>query len=302
MPFTGPGENMLKIEYPTKLLLGVVFIAYVCLQGTVLLQKLNDKLLGASIEKLPAALGNSYDYLVAGGSNALLGISAERIAQKTGLSSYNLAISAAEGAGLLNYQEWLQTSKTTTKTVIYSSMNLWYLGKTAPFEQLPDTNANQSLKRPLINAPLIRIISYTRTQPPSSINQHGDMTMFNCDAQIPLFDTALADASNIDQTRLQKFIQTVQSTQKSVHADEILVRIPPIYVSEQSIPEFKKYLSYVLSAFRENGIRLLGTEQALTTDPTKMCFGPNHPTTDARAEYTDALIQEITTHKQLVLQ
>lgn len=298
----GPGENMFKIEYPTKLVLGVVFFAYACIQGTLLLYKINDKLLGASIDKLPTVVGKNYDYLVAGGSNALLGVSAERITQKTGLRSYNLAISAAEGAGLLNYQKWLQQSNSSAKTLIYSSMNLWYFGKTAPFEQIPDTTSSQPPKRPLIEMPLIRIISFTRKQPPSSVNKYGDMTMFACDAQIPIFDASLGNTEAIDSTRLQKFIQTVEATKNSVHADEILVRLPPIYISPESEPTFKNYIAYIHTALKEHGINLLGTEQALTTDPTKMCFGPNHPTPKAREEYTDELIQELLSRKLIASQ
>ncbi|MFO1370831.1 MAG: hypothetical protein U1F46_17765 [Marinagarivorans sp.] len=293
---------MFKFEYPTKLVLGAVFFVYTCIQGTLLLGKLNDKLLSASIDKLTPADGKHYDYLVAGGSNAMLGISAERIAQKTGLKSYNIAISAAEGAGLLNYPDWLQQSNSHAKTLIYSSMNLWYFGKTAPFEQLPDATLSQPLKRPLIETPLIRTISYARKKPSSSVNQYGDMTMFACDAQIPFFDAGLGDTTAIDQSRLQKFIQTVKATKNSVHADEIYVRLPPIYVSAESALTFKNYITYIHKALASYGIELLGTEQALTTDSTKMCFGPNHPTAQAREEYTDALIQELLSHKLLASQ
>ncbi|HRH76201.1 MAG TPA: hypothetical protein PK129_02550, partial [Cellvibrionaceae bacterium] len=149
---------MLKIEYTIKLLLAAIFIAYVCVQGTLFLAKFNDKLFGTRLEKSPSTVRKNYDYLVVGGSNAMFGISVERITQKTGLNGYNLAMSV-EGAGLLNYQEWLEQSNSHARTLIYSSMNLWYFGKTAPFEQIPDATLSKPLKRPLIEVPLIRTIS-----------------------------------------------------------------------------------------------------------------------------------------------
>jgi hypothetical protein len=302
MPYTGPGENMLKTEYLIKAALSLIFVIYIGSQGTLILQKLNDKLLAASLNKPPLEFQSKYDYVIAGGSNALLGISAQRINQKTGLSSFNLAISAAEGAGVLNYQEWLRKSNLSAETIIYSSMNLWYLAKHAPFEKIPDASTNQPLKRPFIATPLIRTLSLTRKQSPASTNQYGDITMFACDSEIPYFEASFANTDFIDSSRLEKFIRIINATKKSMHANQILVRIPPIYVSPQSVPDFKKYLSYVHKALRENGATLIGSEDALTTDSKRMCFGPNHPTKEAREEYTDTIIKELTSHKQLVLQ
>lgn len=258
--------------------------------------------MSASIKKQYGANDKTYDYIVAGGSNALIGISAQTIARKTSSITYNIAISACEGAGLLNYPIWLSQMHLKTKTVIYSSMNIWHLAMRSPCELYSDSLSDQDFRRPFITVPLARTISNTLSQMPFTINEHGDLTVPYCDKRIKPFDKEFAHKDNIADSRIKKFIELVNSIKQSLRAEEILVRAPPIFVSAQSIPEFKNYLSYVHSVLRENGITLLGTEQALTTDPTKMCFGHNHPTTDARAEYTDALIQEITTYKQLVLQ
>ena len=56
------------------------------------------------MDKKFKSAGNNYDYIIAGGSNALVGLSAQELSRKTGYSAYNLAISSCEGAGLLNYQ------------------------------------------------------------------------------------------------------------------------------------------------------------------------------------------------------
>jgi hypothetical protein len=294
---------MLKNEYAIKFTLFIFFVCYIFFQESLSFHKMSDKLLSASLDKINAQEKNiSIDYAVTGGSNALLGISSQQIAKKTALSSYNFAISAAEGVGVLNYQEWLKKTHASAKTIIYSSMNVWYLGKSAPFEMLPGKERTQHEKSSIISTPLIRAVSYAFKKSPVNINEYGDLTMVSCDAQIPFFEPAFADTSNIDPKRVMKFIETIERTQKSLASVEILIRIPPIYVAPDYVELFQNYLTFVHEILREKGMAVVGFDQAITTDPTKMCFGPNHPTPSAREEYTDALIQEITSSKQLVFQ
>ncbi|HEY6530483.1 MAG TPA: hypothetical protein VIZ65_17475 [Cellvibrionaceae bacterium] len=294
---------MLKSEYTLKVMFSIIFVFYILFQGSLSLQKINDKLLSASLDKINLKKGKiSFDYAVVGGSNALLGISSQQITEKTSLNTYNFAISAAEGAGVLNYQEWLKKTHSTAKKIIYSSMNAWYLGKNAPFEMLPGREPNQFDKHPLIATPLIRTIAQIFKKKSLYVNEYGDLTMISCDTEIPFFEPAFADINNIDQERVAKFIQTIELSRKSLDADDILIRIPPVYVASEHLGLFQNYLIHINDILKKNGLTVLGLDQAITTDPTKMCFGPNHPTSSAREAYTDALIHEITSYKQLVLQ
>lgn len=296
------GDNMLKIEYLSKTALCLLLLSYSYVQQSIQFLKMTDEVLSASMEKKNTTNGKKYDYIVVGGSNALTGVSARRISLKTNSNAYNLAISACEGAGLLDYPNWLLQSNSSTKSVIYSSMNIWHLARRSHCELYSDSLSNQPYHRPLIVIPLARTISNALQKMSFSINEYGDLTVPSCDALIPPFDPEFAHPNETVNIRLKNFIRMVNATKEYMHADDIFVRIPPIYVSPQAVPKFENYLSYIHTAFREQGITLLGTGQALTTDPTKMCFGSNHPTNEAREEYTDALIKEITAHKQLVPQ
>ncbi|HMU66671.1 MAG TPA: hypothetical protein PKE57_05985 [Cellvibrionaceae bacterium] len=293
---------MLIIEYLLKTVLCLLLLAYSYMQQSIQFLKMTDEVFSASMEKKNATSGNKYDYIVVGGSNALTGVSARTISMKTNSNAYNLAISACEGAGLLDYPDWLSQSNSTTKSVIYSSMNIWHLARRSPCELYSDSLSNQPYHRPFNVIPLARTISNALQKMSFSINEYGDLTVRSCDPMIPPFDPGYVHTNDTVNIRLKNFIRMVNATKEYMHADEIFVRIPPIYVSPQAVPTFEHYLSYIHTAFRAHGIALLGTEQALTTDSTKMCFGPNHPTNAAREEYTDALIQELTAHKQLVLQ
>lgn len=292
-----PGENMYSIEYSFKAILATILAAYFGIQGTTVFLKITDDFFTPSMDKKFKSAGNNYDYIIAGGSNALVGLSAQELSRKTGYSAYNLAISSCEGAGLLNYPEWLEQSSSGAKTLVYSSMNFWYLGKKSPCLQSFEPSSYWPLKQPLISVPLIRTALNKLKKWTFEINDYGDFTVKVCDQKIPEFEAEYAETNTINQEQIANFINTIAAAKDAVKADEILVRVPPIYVLPQSLPKFKAYIAFVNEKLSEQGMSLLGSDSALTTDSTKMCFGSNHPTAQARQQYTESLIQELVSHR-----
>ena len=291
---------MRKLEYLLKAILMCCFLIYASIQDSIFLLKITDSLFGASMDKQFAPNGNRYQYVIAGGSNALVGISAEDISTQTGLSTYNFAISACEGEKVLNYANWLRETQSSTKTIIYSSMNIWYLVKASPCASTQQRISLQSFMTPRIETPLARAISLAAKDFSLNVNQFGDLTVLACDDFIPPFEREFVDTGKIDQTRIKHFIESVNATKRALNASEILVRIPPIYITPQSTQEFEHYIIHISQTLKNHGITLIGAEQALTSDSAQMCFGANHPTPKARKEYTDALVQELKNHQAFV--
>lgn len=289
----GQGKQQYKWELPFKLCFVFLFIGYLGFAQTFWYWVWPDANLRRMYASKSRLHNQQLDIAIIGGSNAVYGISAQTF-NANHLKSYNLALSPHEGGNAFDMAHWLKKHNNTAKIVVYSSMNVWFLNDQSPFGDLLAMNFIKPQSHWLWPAPLISTLRRWYLSPlTDNIHNSGDVTRTPCDPLIEPFPSHLVSWPKNNLHHLQAFIARAQTLQKSLQGQQLYIRIPPVYITENTEPLFRNYINEVVTALAENGVKAIGAENSITYNKEIMCFGPNHPTLQAAENYTQALIHEI---------
>lgn len=276
-----------KSEYMVKTLLFGLWAVYLCYSHTQSGRIMNDKMLYDAKSQKENISDKKVAILIIGGSNAMTGLSANQIEESLiGIGDVlNLSLPAAEGAGKINYPEWLSFRITEAKTVIYSSMDFWHLSGNAPFN-LESQHPSDNFSAP----PLYKFIKNISAK--YHFDSKGDWLDYNC-TQPDYTEVASMVDLNLVSARMQELKERLDKLKIATNAQQIFLRIPPILVTENNVNIAKAYLEAAELRLRQSGINIFLQKTYITSDLNSMCFGGNHPNKLGRFHFTTEIVEQL---------
>jgi hypothetical protein len=230
---------------------------------------------------------NVYKIIITGGSNSMYGLDAASFQKSFGLS-VNLSL-PNEGGVFSNYVNWLNKINASTHIVIYSPISFW------------DVKENQTAKSSLIQQfrslfpkiSLMRYIANLFIQPENyPRNEVGDLTEFNCKNYFQNWKSTKNYAERAIAAS-HHFKYRMSIIRDVTHADIVVLRIPPLFVSEIDKPRIEKEIREVVASYRTQGILVLEEPFLLTTNATLICDYAHHPNEAGRAFFTQNYINAL---------
>jgi hypothetical protein len=266
----------IKIEFLIKLILILMFLVFFILN-------LIDRDLSNSFTT--AQKNGSYNVVVTGGSNAMYGLSAEKIKSNSG-ESINLSL-PAEGMIFNNYVTWLTKLNVKTHAVIYSPISFWDVKELdeqdlSLIQKIQNLFPKISLLRYLTN-----LFSHTSFNPPR--NSHGDLVEFKCNTNF--FEwKASNDYIKRALAATNHFKRRMSEIRKATNAEIVILRIPPLFVSNSDKNLIEPKIQEVITSYQRQGILVLQEPVVLSSEKSFFCDHAYHPSEAGRYFFTENYI------------
>jgi hypothetical protein len=260
--------DKLKLVGGIKILTLAVYLIYFIISNTNpgILVKIGHK---PEIE-LKRELLSTKCLLLLGGSNVRMGLSAEIISIKS-CEALNLGVNS-EAGGFQKYLNWLNHNAFADK-VIYSSALIW---QDSP---LIDNNREGVIKFP--NVALFSIIKIIFLPIENAVtpefNKFGDEIKYQCLSNFPSFSVKINGFINSSYLINREIYNRISSLKEITNSDEILVRVPPVYVKTKRQAElYMKLMDRRIEILKGLGVKIVGTT-LVSTDSSLFCdaFHPN---------------------------
>lgn len=269
----------IKIEFLIKLILILIFLVFFVLN-------IQDGDLSNSLTTIQK--NGSYHVVITGGSNAMYGLSADKIKSNAG-DTINLSL-PAEGIIFNNYANWLAKLNVKTHIVIYSPISFWD-AKVNEFASPSLMQQFQSLF-PKIN--LMRYI-VNLFAPPSNVylrNTVGDLAEFDCKNDLLNWKSSVNYVARAIAAS-RNFKERMAIIQNATHADVVALRIPPLLVSPIDKAQIEKDIGAVIASYRDQGILVLEEPVWTSVDKSLFCDYAHHPNEAGRIFFTENFISAL---------
>jgi hypothetical protein len=219
-----------------------------------------------------------------GGSNVKWGISAAELNfPKCPAKNYGVD---NEGGSFENYRNWFSIDL-KSQEIIYSYMLFWAQKNqdksTNTFNFFPNTAILSEIKKLILPSPSIAKSEY---------NSFGDLVNYDCgDKFLPLYLNKLEFAKNNESVAIEtnKRLNSIINLTKT---KEVIVRIPPVYVSELNLYSYKSLMKSRIEVFRALGINVINTT-IVSSDKSLFCDAPHHPNPKGRSIFTIELKEKL---------
>ena len=261
------GIDKLKLAGAIKILVFFAYLIYFSISNTSLIKLYENNANLKSDTELKRELLSSKCLLLLGGSNVRMGLSAEAVSFKS-CEALNLGVSS-EAGGFQKYLNWLNHNAFADK-VIYSSALIW---QDSP---LLDNNREGVIKFP--NTALFSIIKIIFLPIENAeFNKFGDEIKYQCLSNFPSFSVEINGFINSSYLINREIYNRISSLKEITNSDEILVRVPPVYVKTKRQAElYMKLMDGRIEILKGLGVKIVGTT-LVSTDSSLFCdaFHPN---------------------------
>lgn len=266
--------DKLKRASTIKIFVFFAYLIYFATSNTNLNNHYEKNAYLKSDTELKRGLLSNKCLLLIGGSNVRMGLSAEDASIKS-CEALNLGVSD-EGGGFQKYLSWLNANTSANK-VIYSSALIW---QDSP---LIGNGEDVGIKFPAIS--FFKFLEYIilnklfnkNEDPPVKFNQFGDQVEYKCFNTFRSYSIRANVFTNSSHLINQEIYKRISILKKITNSDEILVRVPPIYVKKKSQAElYAKLMSNRIEMLKGLGVKIVGST-IVSTDGSLFCdsFHPN---------------------------
>lgn len=276
------GIDKLKLAGAIKILVFFAYLIYFSISNTSLVKHYENNADLKPDTELKRKLLSSKCLLLLGGSNVRMGLSAEAVSFKS-CEALNLGVSG-EAGGFQKYLNWLNHNAFADK-VIYSPALIW---QDSP---LIDNNREGEIKFP--NTALFSIIKIiflpVENAATPKFNKFGDEINYQCLSNFPSFSVKINDFINSSYLINREIYNRISSLKEITNSDEILVRIPPVYVkTERQAKLLTKLMDRRIEMLKGLGVKIVGSTIA-SSDSSLFCDS-FHPNAKGREAFTKEIV------------
>lgn len=276
------GIDKLKLAGAIKIFVFFAYLIYFSISNTSLIKLYENNLDLKPDTELKRELLSNKCLLLLGGSNVRMGLSAEAVSIKS-CEALNLGISS-EGGGFKKYLNWLN-GNTSTNKVIYSSALIW--------QDSPLINNNREGEVKFPNAALFSIIKIiflpVENATTSEFNKFGDAINYQCLSNFPSFSIKINGFIDSSYLINREIYNRISSLKEITNSDEILVRVPPVYVKKERQAElYTKLMDRRIEILKGLGVKIIGST-IVSTDRSLFCDS-FHPNAKGREAFTKEIV------------
>ena len=276
------GIDKLKLAGAIKIFVFFAYLIYFSISNTSLIKLYENNLDLQPDTELKRELLSNKCLLLLGGSNVRMGLSAEAVSIKS-CEALNLGISS-EGGGFKKYLNWLN-GNTSANKVIYSSALIW--------QDSPLINNNREGEVKFPNAALFSIIKIiflpVENATTSKFNKFGDAIKYQCLSNFPSFSIKINGFIDSSYLINREIYNRISSLKEITNSDEILVRVPPVYVKKERQAElYTKLMDRRIEILKGLGVKIIGST-IVSTDRSLFCDS-FHPNAKGREAFTKEIV------------
>ena len=273
------GIDKLKLAGAIKIFVLFVYLIYFSISNTSLIKLYEHYADFKPDTELKRELLSNKCLLLLGGSNVRMGLSAEAVSIKS-CEAVNLG-SNAEGRGSKKYVNWLN-GNTSAMKVIYSPADIW---QDSPLiknnregeVKVPSTSMFSILKGiflPVENA---------------TFNKFGDQIKYQCPGNFLSFSIKVDGFINSSYLINNEIYNRIVILKEIANADEIFVRVPPVYVkTERQAQLYTKLMNRRIEILKGLGLKIVGST-IVSTDISLFCDS-FHPNAKGRDAFTKEIV------------
>ena len=276
------GIDKLRLAGAIKIFVFFAYLIYFSISNTSLIKPYENNANLKSDTELKRELLSSKCLLLLGGSNVRMGLSAEAVSFKS-CEALNLGVSS-EAGGFQKYLNWLNHNAFADK-VIYSSALIW---QDSP---LIDSNREGVIKFP--NTALFSIIKIIflpiENAATPEFNKFGDEIKYQCLSDFPSFSVKINGFIDSSYLINREIYNRISSLKEITNSDEILVRVPPVYVKTKRQAElYMKLMDRRIEILKGLGVKMVGST-IVSTDSSLFCDS-FHPNAKGRKAFTKEIV------------
>lgn len=263
------GIDRIRLTGLIKVSALVVYIIYFLISNIGYL-KILESFVGVTPDtELKRNLLSSKCLLLTGGSNVIMGLSAEAMSSEL-CKVINLGVSS-EAGGFNKYLEWLSRDILADR-VVYSSAAIWSSSSIFRNEDPEIIFPSNSLFTIFKSA-----LSTEKNGTVKKFNQFGDQLEYQCSKNFLPFSIKKNDYVSSSNLVNQEVYERIAILKKITNSDEIFLRVPPVYVkTKEEAQIYKELMNERVLALRRLGVKIVGTT-IVSTDSSLFCdsFHPN---------------------------
>ena len=260
------GIDKVKFFKIIKVLPIIIWLIYLVIFNTEFRDHLPYTVNSNAIEK--KHLRSDVCLALLGGSNVRSGLSARKISTKA-CKGVNLGLSGEYG-GFTHYSNWLD-SKLSADVVIYSPSIIW--------SDISVVTSENDFQNIIPAIPLISQVkayfSYSKVST-HTFDSFGDQINYSCDTVFEGFSLNKQKFTNSNVSIVREIARRIDILKKITKAEEVLIRVPPIYVKKRNKESYMKIMNERIKNLNSAGIIVIG-DTKVSIDKSLFCdsFHPN---------------------------